>query len=78
MAVIGPPETWHKDGGAEFNNSTFEQLSSYFGIRETVTPPYSPWFNGTNERNHATIDRMVTMIIADRPGTSLDVPRGPT
>jgi len=72
IAVMGPPRTWHKDGGSEFNNSTFEQLSRYFGIRETVTPAYSPWFNGTNERNHHTVDRMVEMIRGDSPDTSLE------
>ena len=37
-------------------------MSQYFGVKETVTPAYSPWFNSVNERNHATIDRMVNMM----------------
>ena len=72
ISVLGVPKTWHKDGGKEFNNELLSQLSQYFGIKETTTPAYSPWFNGVNERNHATIDRMIVMMQAELPELPLE------
>ena len=67
--MVGTPKSLHKDGGKEFNNHLFYQICQCFGIHETTTPAYSPWFNGVNERNHATVDRMMTMIMGELPQT---------
>ena len=48
----GTPKTLLTDNGTEFN-----ALKSYLtsqGVRVVCTPPYSPQFNGRNERSHST------------------------
>lgn len=72
ISTVGTPKFFHKDGGKEFNNQTFYQLCQYFGVKETTTPAYSPWFNGANERNHATVDRMVVMMREEQPELALE------
>lgn len=70
LPIFGAADTFHMDNGGEFANDEMRELGNRFGIRIKHTPAYSPWSNGLNERNHATIDLMMSKILEDMP----DVP----
>ena len=67
MPLFGAPRTFHMDNGGEFANDEMRELGNQFGIRIKHTPAYSPWSNGLNERNHATVDVMMSKMIEDCP-----------
>ena len=44
------------DNGKEFDNALMFNLCRKYGIQIKFGPPYSPYANGLNERNHASCD----------------------
>merc|ERR1711873_247772 len=51
--------------GREFKNVKMDELVSKLGVNIRYGPAYSPWSNGTNERNHASCDTTVKKILED-------------
>ena len=66
--VIGCPTTgiWG-DNGTEFLNSDMEDLCRKWDITFRTGPPYSPWSNGINERNHHSCDIVVNRLLMEDP-----------
>ena len=55
------------DNGTEFRNDELNEYASKFGFTVKFGPPYSPWSNGLNERNHYSADVTVSkMLEADK------------
>ena len=54
----------HSDRGGEFCCEELTEIAEYLGVRSTSTAAYSPNQNGTNERNHAICDNMISTIRA--------------
>ena len=55
LFTFGCPSTgFWADNGKEFANKDLEELCERWKKSLLFGPPYSPWANGTNERNHAT------------------------
>ena len=55
------------DNGTEFKNDQLNEYASKFGFTVKFGPPYSPWSNGLNERNHYSADVTVSkMLEADK------------
>ena len=59
ISVFGKMGTLHSDGGGEFNNEQLTRIAEYLDVKQTSTAAYSPNQNGTNERNHSIVDRMI-------------------
>ena len=45
-----PKNGYHADNGTEFSNEDLRALCNRAGIKLTLSPAYSPWSNGGNER----------------------------
>ena len=58
------------DIGDEFVNDEMPELGNQYGISIKQTGAYSPWANGLNERNHATIDIMMEKMLEDLPNVN--------
>ena len=75
IQTFGMMKCLHSDIGGEMSNELMENVASYLGVKLTTTCASSPHQNGINERNHATVDLMMTrMLESDRnltPGTAL-------
>ena len=67
-----PSRTYHADNGSEFSNKDFRELCNRKGIKMTHTPARAPWANGSNERNHASVDITIKKLMADNPGLKLE------
>ena len=50
FSKYGFPQTIHTDGGPQFVNAQFEKTMKEWGVKHTVSPPYSPISNGAAER----------------------------
>ena len=61
------------DNGTEFVNTNLSELASkaYFFVQ--YGPAYSPWSNGTNERNHASADIIVKKVMEQ--DCKIDLPK---
>ena len=66
-----PKRSFHADNGGEFSNETFRAFANKAGIRITLSPSYSPWANGGNERRHAVVDTTIKKVVEDNPGIAL-------
>ena len=53
------------DNGQEFKNIQKEEFCVKMGISIRFGPPYSPWSNGINERNHASADLTLKKMLDD-------------
>ena len=53
----------HSDIGGENCNEIIEDVAANMDIKLTTTASYSPHQNGLNERNHATVDQMMTKMM---------------
>ena len=60
--IFGNPDMFLMDNGGEFGNDTMRELGNLFGINIKHTAGFGRWSNGVNERNHATVDLMLTQI----------------
>ena len=52
-------------------NDDLIDFASALNISIKMTAAYSPWMNGSCERAHATVDRLVEKIMEDDPKTDL-------
>ena len=66
----GAPYQIKSDNGGEFINRQFKSMCELYGIRHLTTGAYSPWSNGGNERNHATVDLILKRMLHDNPNIS--------
>ena len=67
IQTFGMMKCLHSDIGGEMSNELMENVASYLGVKLTTTCASSPHQNGINERNHATVDLMMTrMLESDR------------
>ena len=68
----GCPSTgFWADNGTEFQNAEMNDLCERWKISIKFGAPYSPWSNGTNERNHASCDIVVSKIHHENKESSL-------
>jgi len=70
IPIFGAAKAFHMDNGGEFANDEMRELGNQFGINIKHTAAYSPWANGLNERNHATVDVMMEKMLEDTPNMS--------
>merc|ERR1712002_1394481 len=61
-----PSVGYYTDNGTEFKNIKMEELISKLGISISYGPAYSPWSNGINERNHASVDATIKKLMQER------------
>ena len=66
-----PKRSFHANNGGEFVNDDVRAACRRNDIKLTLSPSFSPWSNGGNERRHAVVDETVTKILADNPKLSL-------
>jgi transposase InsO family protein len=59
------------DTGGEFLNENMIDFASTLNITIKMTAASSPWMNGSCERAHATVDRLVEKILEDDPKVDL-------
>ena len=70
---MGAPNKVLVDNGGEFDNPELLETMEQFNIEVCATAAYSPWSNGTCERNHAVVDLMVNKMLEESPGLKLDI-----
>ena len=58
-------ECWRSDGGGEFNSNEVKEYCKRKGIRQQITPPDTPQWNGTAERMNRTIIEKVRCMLLD-------------
>ena len=61
---------FNADDGREFSNIKLDELKSKLGLTVKFGPAYSPWSNGINERNHASVDQTIKKLMEEK-NTSL-------
>ena len=72
-AGFGPPKKFLVDNGGEFDNDDYREMSEKFNVEICTTAAYSPWSNGTCERNHYVVDLCVQKMMEEDPQMSLEV-----
>ena len=60
-----PSIRFWSDNGTEFANIKLTELATKAGFEINYGPAYSPWSNGTNERNHASADIIVKKVMEE-------------
>ena len=66
------PDMILTDNGGEFVNEAMKETCSILNIYHATTAAYSPWQNGTCEKNHALNDCVITSLLRDYPKMSLE------
>ena len=66
-----PSRGFFTDNGGEFLNSDMIDFAAALDISIKMTAASGPWMNGSCERAHATVDRIVEKILDDEPNTDL-------
>ena len=66
-----PTRGFFSDNGGEFLNSDLIDFAGAMDISIRMTAAESPWMNGSCERNHATVDRILEKILEDDPKINL-------
>ena len=61
------------DNGTEFVNTNLAELAAKANFTVQYGPAYSPWSNGTNERNHASADIIVKKVMEQ--DKKIDLPK---
>ena len=54
------------DNEGEFANIKLDELTSKIGLMVKFGPVYSPWSNGINERNPASTDITIQILMEDK------------
>ena len=67
-----PRRSFFADNGTEFKKSTLEELARRLGVKIELTPSYSPWSNGSNERRHGAVNLTVRKLMEDDKDLSLE------
>ena len=62
-----PSKGFFSDNVGEFLNDELIDFASALDISIAMTAASSPWMNGSCERSHATVDRMVVKLLEDDP-----------
>ena len=65
------PDMCLSDNGGEFVNEAMKETCSVLNIYHATTAAYSPWQNGTCEKNHALNDCVITSLLRDYPKMTL-------
>ena len=65
MNVGFPSQGFFADNGGEFANIKLDKLTSKLGLSVKFGPSYSPWSNGINEQNHASVDITIKKLMED-------------
>ena len=66
-----PSHGFFADNGSEFKNEKMYELLNKMNIKINFGPPYSPWSNSVNERNHYSADMVVSKVLEDDPKINL-------
>ena len=66
------PDMILTDNGGEFVNEAMKESCSVLNIYHATTAAYSPWQNGTCEKNHALCDCVCASLRRDYPKMSLE------
>jgi transposase InsO family protein len=66
-----PSKGFFTDNGGEFLNDSLIDFASAMDISIKMTAANSPWMNGSCERSHATVDRIIEKILEDEPNMNL-------
>ena len=66
-----PSKGFFSDNGGEFLNDDLIHFAAALNISIKMTAASSPWMNGSCERNHATVDRIIEKLQEDDPKISL-------
>merc|ERR1712002_770444 len=61
-----PAVGFYADNGMEFKNIKMDEFISKLGISISYGPAYSPWSNGINERNHASVDATIKKLMQEK------------
>lgn len=64
-ALFNAPDSFHTDGGPEFDNSVLSQLAAVTGFKHTFSIANAPNSNGIAERNVATSSRFIRLLSLD-------------
>ena len=59
------------DNRTEFVNAKMKELCDVWKIKFAAGPPYSPWSNGLNERNHYSCDRVLLKLMDENKNEDL-------
>ena len=66
------PDMILTDNGGEFVNESMKETCSILNVYHATTAAYSPWQNGTCEKNHALNDCVITSLLRDYPKMTLE------
>ena len=66
-----PSKGFFSDNKGEFLNDDLIDFASALDITIRMTAAHSPWMNGSCERNHATVDKLVEKLLEDEPKIDL-------
>ena len=66
MSLGFPTSGFFADNRGEFLNIKLDELTSKLGITVKFGLAYSPWSNGINERNHASVDLIINKLIEEK------------
>ena len=72
MNVGFPSHGFFADNGGEFAKIKLNELASKLGLTVKFGPSYSPWFNGINERNHASTDITIKKLMEEHKAPLTD------
>ena len=67
-----PSRGFYSDNGGEFCNKLLEEYVRKTGCTQRLTPAFSPWSNGGNERNHFSCDVTMKKLRLEDPTMSLE------
>ncbi|PAA81992.1 hypothetical protein BOX15_Mlig027372g1 [Macrostomum lignano] len=63
--ITGIPAWIHSNQWKQFTGHKFRHFCEVYGIRQTTTPPYSPWANGQAESCKKNIKKVLTCLLED-------------
>ena len=66
-----PSKGFFSDNGGEFLNDDLIDFASAMDISIRMTAASGPWMNGSCERAHATVDRIIEKLLEDEPKMDL-------
>jgi hypothetical protein len=66
--TFAPPGTFMCDGGKHFNNNEVKENCKKWGIKQHVTPAYSPWVNGLVEGTNKLLLYVLARLCAPEIG----------
>ena len=66
--TYAPPETFMSDGGRHFNNNEVKENCTKWGIKQHITPAYSPWVNGLVEGTNKLLLYVLARLCAPEIG----------